>query len=156
VLRGGYGIYWAPFNYPAPSTATSNYGQVGYTLNTLVPQTAGTPTVTLTNPFPNGIQQPSGNSLGALSGLNTNISFVDPNRSAPRVQQWSADLSKELGNGMAVTFTYMGARGDHLLLGGSNDVAVNINELDPKYLALGAAALGQALPNPWFGNPNVP
>src|SRR5262249_25026453 len=36
VLRGGYGVYWAPFNYPAPSTATSNYGQVGYTLNTLV------------------------------------------------------------------------------------------------------------------------
>ena len=40
VLRGGYGVYWAPFNYPAPSTATSNYGQVGFTQNTLVQQTA--------------------------------------------------------------------------------------------------------------------
>src|SRR5581483_3413521 len=137
-------------------TSTSNYGQVGYTFNTLVPQTAGTPTVTLTNPFPNGVQQPTGNSAGALSGINTNISYVDQNRSAPRVQQWSADLNRELGNGMAITFTYMGARGDNLLLGGSNDVAVNVNQLDPKYLALGSAALNQALPNPWFGNPNVP
>src|SRR3954447_24620248 len=62
VLRGGYGIYWAPYNYPIPSTSTSNYGQVGYTQNTLVQQTAGTPTVTLTNPFPTGVQQPTGNS----------------------------------------------------------------------------------------------
>ena len=31
VLRGGYGMYWAPFNYPGVSTSASNYGQVGYT-----------------------------------------------------------------------------------------------------------------------------
>ena len=156
VLRGGYGVYWAPYNYPSPSTSTSNYGQIGYTQNTLVQQSAGTPTVTLTNPFPNGVLQPTGNALGALSGVNSTISFVDQNRTAPRVQQWSADLQHELGSGMAVTLTYMGAKGDNLPLGGSNDVAVNINQLDPKYLALGAAALGQALPNPFFGNPNVP
>ena len=156
VLRSGYGIYWAPYNYPAVSTTTSNYGQVGYTQNTLVQQNPTTPNVTLTNPFPNGVLQPSGNSAGYLSGLNGNISFVDQNRSAPRVQQWSTDVQHELGGGMAITATYMGARGDHLPLGGSNDVAININQLDPKYLALGSAALNAALPNPFFGNPNVP
>src|SRR5581483_5343426 len=156
VLRSGYGIYWAPYNYPAPSTSTNNYGQDGYTQNTFVQQTAGTPTVTLTNPFPTGVLQPTGNSKGAATLLNNNISFIDPNRSAPRVQQWSADLQRELGGGMALTFTYMGARGDHLPLGGSNDVPININQLDPKYLALGTAALSAQVPNPWFGNPNVP
>jgi hypothetical protein len=156
VLRGGYGVYWAPFNYQAPSTSTSNYGQVGFTQNTLLQQTAGTPTVTLDNPFPLGVAQPSGNSRGLLSGLNGDASFVDPSRSAPRVQQWSADLQREIGAGMALTFTYMGAKGDHLPLGGSNEVPVNWNQLDPKYLALGAAALGQQLPNPFLGNPNVP
>src|SRR6185503_19078357 len=83
-------------------------------------------------------------------------SFVDQNRSAPRVQQWSADLQRELGSGMALAFTYMGARGDHLPLGGSNEVPVNLNQLDPKYLALGNAALSAQLPNPFRGNPNVP
>ncbi len=155
VLRGGYGIYWAPFNYQSPSTSSSNYGQVGYTQNTFVSQTA-TPTVTLDNPFPNGVLQPSGNTKGLLSGVGGEASFVDQSRSAPRVQQWSADLQREIGSGMALTFTYMGARGDHLALGGSNEVPVNWNQLDPKYLALGSAALAQQLPNPFLGNPNVP
>jgi hypothetical protein len=156
VLRGGYGIYWAPFNYQAPSTSSSNYGQVGYTQNTLLQQTVGTPTVSIDNPFPLGVLQPSGNSKGLLSGLNGDASFVDQDRSAPRVQQWSADLQREIGAGMALTFTYMGAKGDHLPLGGSNEVPVNWNQLDPKYLALGATALGAQLPNPFLGNPNVP
>ena len=156
VLRAGYGIYWAPYNYPAPSTSTSNYGQVGYTQNTVLTQTPINPTVTLDNPYPTGVLQPTGNSRGALSGVGSFVAFVDQNRSAPRVQQWSADLQRELGGGQALSFTYMGAKGDHLPLGGSNDVAVNLNQLDPKYLALGSATLTQALPNPFLGNPNVP
>src|SRR5262249_7161475 len=55
VLRSGYGIYWAPFNYQAPSTSTSNYGQVGFTQNTFIQQNATTPNVTLDNPFPTGV-----------------------------------------------------------------------------------------------------
>ena len=36
-----------------PDAATT--AQIGFTNNTVVPQTAGTPTVSLTNPFPNGL-----------------------------------------------------------------------------------------------------
>ena len=50
----------------------------------------------------------------------------------------------------------MGARSDHIGLGGSNDIGVNINQLDPKYLALGSAALDAQVPNPFLNNPNVP
>jgi hypothetical protein len=66
-------------------------------------------------------------------------------------------VQRELSNAMAVSVGYVGARGDHLALGGSADpgVPININQLDPKYLALGAA-LDQPLPNPFFGNPDVP
>ena len=56
---------------------------------------------------------------------------------------------------MALRVGYIGARSDHLGLGGSNDTPVNINQLDPAYLALGAA-LNDQLPNPFLGNPNVP
>jgi hypothetical protein len=152
VVRGGYGVFWAPWNAPTPSPATSNYGQVGFTQNTLSPQTAPTPTVSLTNPFPAGLVQPLGSSLGAITGAGTNITFVDQNSTAPRVQQYSVDLQRELPNNQSITFTYMGAKGDHLGLGGSNDAAININQLDPKYLVLGSA-LTQAVPNPFFGNP---
>jgi hypothetical protein len=108
VLRGGYGVYWAPFNYQAPSTSTSNYGQVGYTQNTSCAD-RGTPTVTLDNPFPIGVVQPSGNSRGSCpASTATQLRRSGP--SAPRVQQWSADLQREIGSGMALTVTYMGAR----------------------------------------------
>jgi hypothetical protein len=155
VVRGGYGLYWAPFNYPIPSTSENNFGQVGFTQNTLLSTTRGNPT-TLDNPFPSGIQQPTGNSRGALTNLDSIISYVDQDRTAPRVQQFSVDLQRELPGNMAFVASYVGARSDHLALGGSNDTGVNINQLDPKYLALGSAALDQPLPNPFFGNPNVP
>jgi hypothetical protein len=152
VIRGGSGLYWAPFNYPAPSASDNNYGQVGFTQNTVVPQTAGVPTVSLTNPFPNGLVQPLGSSLKTLTGVGTNISYVDQNSSAPRVQQFSVDFQRELPGSQSITLSYVGSRGDHLGLGGSNDYGLNINQLDPKYMALGAA-LNAQLPNPFAGNP---
>jgi trimeric autotransporter adhesin len=154
VIRGGYGLYWAPWNYPIPDSSANNYGQVGYAQNTLVPQTAPVPTVTLTNPFPNPLVQPLGNSLGALTGIGTNISYVDQNGTAPRVQQYSVDLQRELPGSTGIKVSYIGARGDHLTLGGTNDIGVNVNQLDPKYMALGAA-LNDRLPNPFFGNANA-
>lgn len=155
VLRAGYGLYWSPWNYAVPSSVTSNYGQVGFTQNTSSPQTTTTPTVTLSNPFPGGLVQPLGSALGPLSGVGTTISYVDQNRTAPRVQQYSADVQRELRGSMAVTISYIGARGDHLPLGGTIDTVVNINQLDPKYLALGPSVLSQTVPNPFFGNPNA-
>jgi len=152
VIRGGYGLYWAPFNYPTPSSSDNNYGQVGYSQNTVVPQTTGVPTVSLTNPFPSGVVQPLGNTLGTLTGVGTNISYVDQNSTAPRVQQFSIDLQHELPGSQSITVSYVGSRGDHLGLGGSNDYGLNINQLDPKYMALGSA-LNAQLPNPFFGNP---
>src|SRR6266566_835796 len=155
VLRGGYGIFWAPYNYPIPNTTNNNYGQVGFTQNTVsVPQTTLIPTVTLDNPFPNGVVQPTGSRLGALTGVGTTISFVDQNRKAPRVQQYSADVQQQLPDNMAISIGYVGARSDHLGLGGSADTPVNINQVDPKYLSLGSA-LTQQVANPFFGRPEL-
>ena len=50
-----------------------------------------------------------------------------------------------------MTLSYIGARGDHLPLGGTVDTALNVNQLDPKYMALGSQ-LNAAVPNPFFGN----
>ena len=156
VVRGGYGLYWAPLNFAPVSTASNNYGQVGFSQNTILTSSRSNPT-SLSNPFPTGIAQPTGNTRGALTNLNSNISFVDQNRTAPRIQQFSVDVQRELGSSWAMALTYMGARGDDLTLGGaSDDIGININQLDPKYLALGAAALNEQLPNPFLGNPNVP
>jgi hypothetical protein len=127
---------------------------VGFTQNTLSPQTAPVPTVSLSNPFPAPLVQPLGSSLGAATGAGTNIAYADQFATAPRVQQYSVDFQRELSGNQSILISYVGARGDKLGLGGSNDTAVNINQLDPKYLALGAA-LNQTVANPFFGNPNA-
>ncbi|PYQ71031.1 MAG: TonB-dependent receptor, partial [Acidobacteria bacterium] len=69
----------------------------------------------------------------------------------PRVQQYSADFQRELGADLALTASYVGARGDHLPLGGTIDSGINVNQLDPKYLALGSSVLNSTVPNPFFG-----
>ncbi len=150
VLRAGYGIYWAPWNYQPVSGV--NYGQIGYVRQTFISQGQFTPTVSLNNPFPNGALQPVGNSLGALTGVGGQIEFVDQTKGAPWIQQYSADIERQIGEGMTVGVEYVGATGRALGLGGSNDGVLNINQLDPSYLALGSQLL-DAVPNPFFGLP---
>ena len=74
--------------------------------------------MTLSNPFPNGVVQPSGNSLGLLTGTGGDIYFVDPNRGAPRVQQYSADFQRELPGGISLSLGYTGLTGIESELGG--------------------------------------
>jgi hypothetical protein len=148
VLRGGYGIFWAPFVYQDPND--TNYGQIGYTRNTDFVQGPQIPVGTIDNPFPNGLLQPVGNSLGLLTGVGGRVDFISQSRTAQRTQQFSVDVQRELPGSMAISVAYAGNRGDHLHLGGSGVALININQLDPRFMALGPA-LQQQVPNPFFG-----
>ena len=157
VLRGGWGLYFSPWNYPA--AGTTGWGQIGYSATTLVPQVAsGAPTVSMSNPFPNGLVQPSGNSLGALTGVGGDVYFIDPDKGAPRVQQYSFDLQRELPGGVSVSVGYSGLSGSNLSWAGSNSGSttgfININQLDPKYQTL-VADTTRSAPNPFFGIPTA-
>jgi trimeric autotransporter adhesin len=148
VVRAGYGLYWAPWNYQGVSAV--NYGNVGFTQVNNIAQGQFTPTVTLTNPFPNGISAVRGSARGALEGVGGPIDFIDQDKTAPKIHQYSIDLSRELPGNMAVGFEYVGATGRDLGLGGSNDGTININQVPVQYLSLGAA-LNDLVPNPFFG-----
>jgi hypothetical protein len=151
VVRAGYGIYWAPWNYQAPNN--TNYGQIGAAQVTQVPQGRFYPTVDMRNPFPTGLQQPVGNTLGPLTGVGGEINFIDQDKKAPYVHMYSIDLNRELPGNMAIGFEYAGATGRDLGLGGSNDGIININQVPYENLALGSAALNEPVTNPFFGLP---
>jgi hypothetical protein len=153
VVRGGWGIFWAPHQYPGPGENT--FSTRGFTaITNVVPSNDGglTPSsARLSNPYPNGVAQPTGNSLGALTGAGGTVRFNDQFAKSPYMQQYSVDLQRELGAGMAFKIGYLGSRGSDLWIGGTNDSEVNINQLDPSFLSLGSA-LNAPVENPFFGN----
>jgi len=156
VLRGGYGVFWSPWNYPA--AGTTGWGQIGYSATTLLQQPQGVPTISLSDPFPNGLVQPTGNTRGLLTGTGGDIFFVDPNKGAPRVQQFSADVQRELPGNVNLSVGYTGAIGENLSWAGSNSGGtagfININQMDPKYQSLVANTLA-LVPNPFYGVPDA-
>jgi hypothetical protein len=152
VIRGGYGLFWAPTQFAGVTEAIM--GTRGYTASTsfLSSNDGGlTPAGSLSNPFPSGFAQPQGNSLGLMTGAGGSIDFVDQNAKPGYVQQYSVDYQWELPASNVVSVGYMGSRSERLSLGGTTDATVNINQLDPSYLSLGAG-LQQLVANPFFGN----
>jgi hypothetical protein len=152
VIRGGYGFFWAPVQFPG--VGETAMGRLGYTATTTyLSSTDGnrTPANSLSNPFPAGITPPQGSALGLATGAGGVIDFVDQNSGPGQVHQYSIDYSHEFPGGVAVSIGYSGSRSDNMPFGGTVDATVNINQLDPQYLALGPALL-DLMPNPFFGN----
>jgi trimeric autotransporter adhesin len=158
VIRSGYGLFSAPWQYSA-----TEHGQIGFARTTAMNQSSDATEVPLTvldNPFPNGLQQPLGSSLGLLTGLGGNITVIDQDRGASKVHQYSVDVQRELGASVAVTVGYTGATGRDLGFGGTNNTTININQIDPAVARAAfpgpngtwdAAALRASIPNPFFG-----
>jgi hypothetical protein len=139
VLRGGYGLFWAPWNYSAVLST-------GFSQTTTLTQNNNVPITSIDSPFPTGLLQPSGNTLGLLSGVSSGVSFFDPNATAPRMQQYSFDVQRQLPGGISAIVGYVGSRGDHL----NFNSAINFNQLPTEYLSLGSR-LTSLVTNPFFG-----
>lgn len=152
VVRGGWGLFWAPTQFPGTTEAA--LGARGYSAaTTYLSSTDGslTPAGKLSNPFPTGITQPQGNSLGLLTGAGGVVDFPDQNSKTGYVQQYSLDFQREFPGGNIVGVGYLGSRSERLSMGGTSDATVNINQLDPQYFARGTQ-LQAPVPNPFFGN----
>jgi hypothetical protein len=152
VVRGGWGLFWAP-----SIGLNSPYTPEGATATTLpLPSNDGfnTPLIQLSNPFPNGLAAPVGAANGDATGLGINLSVFDRNSRSTYVQQFSFDVQRELPGNIAVAAAYVGSRTSHLVLG---TPALNINQLEPKYLSLGTDALAQKVTNPYYvaGGPGI-
>jgi len=154
VVRGGYGLFWAPHQYAGISATT--LGTRGFTQVTdYVASTDGglTPcaTCTIVNPFPAGIQQPTGSSTGILTGAGGTVEFIDQFRKSPYVHQFSLDLQRELPGKLVAGVGYIGSRIERIGLGGNDSNTLNINQLAPQFQSLGVA-LNQQVANPFFGD----
>ncbi len=144
TIRAGYGIFWAPafalgspFNSEGITATTSPNANVG-----------GVPQISLSNPFPNGLDKPVGSSLGGLTGIGKTVNVYSPNATSGRVQQFSFDIQREIGFGTVLSLGYSGSRSTNISFNASG---LAENQLNPSNFGLGAAALRTAVPNPYFG-----
>ncbi len=148
VVRGGYGILYAPIRYDPIAALAPGYTQ--YTPYVSSNNNGQTPANSLDNPFPNGLEQPAGNSAGLLTGVGTSVTSFDQNFKAPRVQQFSVDVERQVPGGIALQAGYIGSRSADLSPGPTGGGAINVNQLNPSNFGLGGS-LNDAVANPFYG-----
>ena len=125
VVRGGYGIYYGQSR--SGVTGVMPYGGQGFSQYTNVINTyqndGAIPWLHLSNPFPNGLIQAPGSSLGLLNdvgyGANGPLRTAGANRT-PQEQSWSFGFERELPGNVLINAEYIGKKGTHLPFSGSN------------------------------------
>ncbi|MFN7928846.1 MAG: TonB-dependent receptor [Blastocatellia bacterium] len=159
VLRAAYGISYSPSSYQAAGH-TGSSGMVGFrTASQMVVSLDGrVPVAFLDNPFPSGFNLPTGTALGASTRLGLSVGGGDggvfPDTRSPYIQQWNANVQRELPGSILFEAAYLGSKGTRLLAGESG---LNYNQLPVSFLTLqsGYTSLDQQLntlvANPFFG-----
>jgi len=104
VIRSGVGLYY--FNFGVIGNQAPGFSQS----TPFVASLDGllTPASTLANPFPTGIQQPSGSSLGLGTFLGRSITFYNPVPSYPYSARWQFSIQRELAQNIMMEIGYMG------------------------------------------------
>ena len=144
VIRAGggmfYGTNWGFGGQP------SNFGISGFdSATTLVNSQNGVvPTVSFNNPYPTGLNQASGSSLGGATLLGQDITYFDRGNVAPYTVQWNFDVQRELPAALLLDVAYVGTRGLKFSLNRQT------NQLPDADLALGDG-LRTLVANPFSG-----
>ena len=134
VVRGGYGIYYAPVIY----NDFGNAGALGYSPGSVVINGGLDAGITLEN-FPNmPLPDPTTQAVGDLN--RTDLDYFTKNFKTGRTAQWSLDLQRQLPFNLAAQVSYIGSKGTRLRSGFNQ-----INALPFEALKLGLPLLSKAL-----------
>ncbi|MGH9159154.1 MAG: TonB-dependent receptor domain-containing protein, partial [Vicinamibacteraceae bacterium] len=151
VLRAGWAIYSVPLIFPG-------IFQPGFSQSTDIVSSLDdglTIDATLDNPFPNGVEDPPGASLGPNTFLGRGIDDDGPYPLDVRNGQsmrWTAGLQRELGGQWVAEITYAANRGDDLT------TTISLNPVPAQYLSTQTARddavishLTERVDNPFAG-----
>jgi hypothetical protein len=163
VVRGGYGVFFAPSmgtaaaGYSGNSPASNAYSfEPEYLYNGVPGYDGATPVGRLSNPFPGGLLQvpfddPSPLSFGGLGEMS--IAIRDPQ--IPYIQTFTLGVQRDLPMKSLFTIYYVGTKGTHLydtLAGALDHLPASVEANTPaqnEALANGVSA------NPFYGAPAV-
>ena len=147
VIRGGYGIFYAP-SLRAAGATIGNEGFSSSTTYTGSPNNL-TPSVYISNPFPTGLNPIANSSQGLLTGIGSTFETpITGDNHVPYTQSWNFDVQRQLPAGILIDAAYVGSHGVHLNSAGENDF--NLDQLTPQALALGTK-IQASVANPFYG-----
>jgi hypothetical protein len=155
VLRGGFGLFMGSSGDVIENGIRQQYSDGFNATPTFATTNLGvTPAFYIQDGFPAFTKPPF---IDPTLDNNGSINWLQPqDGTTALISNWSLDLQRELPKGFLLDVAYVGNSGHHL---GSN--LLNVNQVDPKYLSLGAAltaplnspagqATGVPLPYPGF------
>jgi hypothetical protein len=145
VVRGGFGIFFAPQSGDGISPSDVATGFLATT------SLAGfgadrRPLVTLSDPFPQGLVAPTGNTLGLATNVGAGITSALHNNRVGYVEQWNLNIQRMLGGRTVVEAGYIGSHGVKLF--GPN---VGVNLPSRQVVDLGPTLLNTVIANPFAG-----
>ncbi len=109
VLRSGYGVFYSSdVNHVNAPTTDGAFGAITQYVGSTGGDTMPIAGVSLSNPFPNGYVQPTGKSLGTLTDLGSTVTFVNPSRVLPYIQQWQFSIQKQFPSQVLGEVAYVG------------------------------------------------
>jgi hypothetical protein len=108
VIRGGWGRYYT--NPNNDYLQTNGFSMTTPFITSTTENRLPVPN-RINDPFPLGIYQPEGSSLGALSYVGRGFNFVNDRFRIPAVDQFSFSIQRQLSRNMRLEFAYSGSRG---------------------------------------------
>jgi hypothetical protein len=149
VLRGGYGIFYGAGTLSGEarngfSVATPFVGTINGSL---------TPVNRLSNPYPDGLQQPVGSSQGLMTLTGQGVSFTAIDRRQPRAQQYQISLQRQLGATIMAEVAYAGSMTADVALDRQiNGIPAAVrDDAERTFRATGRNILNDSAANPFRG-----
>jgi outer membrane receptor protein involved in Fe transport len=146
AIRAGYAHLYAS----SRQVAQSSVGRDGFRVDQLWLSTLDnlTPHNLLRDPYPGGLAPIPGASNGLMTQVGATLLAPLQESPTPWTQQWNLTIQREIPGQILLETAYVGTRG--LQLDKCGFTGCNLNQLDPRYLSLGAS-LNDLVDNPFYG-----
>jgi hypothetical protein len=125
VVRAGFGRFYDMLGVQRHTTLQTGFSSTTSFVGSL--DNGQTYVANLTNPFPNGVVQPTGSSLGLGTYMGQSVTILNPNLKTPYMQRWQISLQRELPGHSVLEIAYVGNHGYDLL------ASQNVDAIPGKY-----------------------
>lgn len=119
VIRAGFGRFYDMLGVERHNVIQTGFSSTTSFVGSL--DNGQTYIADLTNPFPNGIVQPTGSSLGLGTYMGQSVTILNPSLRTPYMQRWQVSIQRELPGHSVLEIAYVGNHGYNLLASANLD-----------------------------------